>query len=316
MEESLRYVFGPVPSRRLGRSLGVNPIPFKTCNYSCVYCQLGKAINFINKRECFFPPREMAEEIISVCLSKKGKIDYITFVGEGEPTLYSGLFEVTKLVKEKCSVPLALITNGALFYKAEVRKDITLFDLVLTKLDAPSEKVFRRINRPHRDIHFEHVLSGLFELKREYSGKIWIETMLVKGINDSVEVLEGIRSILDRLNPDKRFVSIPTRPPAERWVEIPDPDVLFMAFKILNAIPIYDVEYGEFDLKEFKTPEDAVLSLIKRHPLRKDEVSDILKKWGYKGTVDDFINKLLIEYNVKLKEHMGYTYLLPHEARI
>ena len=316
MGESLKYVFGPVPSRRLGRSLGVNPIPFKTCNYSCVYCQLGKAINFTNERKRFFPPEEMAEEIISVCLKKMGKIDFITFVGEGEPTLYDGLFIIAETVKKSCSLPLAIITNGALFYKKNVREDVSLFDVVLSKVDAPSESLFRKINRPHRDIHWPNVLSGLFKLREEFGGELWIETMLVKGLNDDERVLKEIRKILDELNPDKRFVSIPTRPPAEKWVEIPDPEVLFKAFKILNAIPIYEVEYGEFDLKEFNTPEDAVLTLIKRHPLRKDEVALILSEWGYKKTVDNFIDTLLSRQKIKLKTHMGYTYLLPEAARI
>ncbi len=316
MEKSLKYVFGPVPSRRLGRSLGVNPIPFKTCNYSCVYCQLGKAINYTNERKLFFPPAEIAKEIIEVCEKKEDKIDYITFVGEGEPTLYSGIPEVVKMVRKACNIQLAIITNGALFYEKSVREDVAVFDVVLTKLDAPFESLFKKINRPYPGIRFEKVLSGLFELREEHKGRLWTETMLVKGLNDNTMVLKEIRKILDELKPDRRFVSIPTRPPAEKWVKVPSPDVLFTAFKILNAIPVYHIEYGEINVEGFATLEEAILNIIKRHPLRIDEINSILRETGYKGDTMEFIEKLRLRYNVKLRKHLGYTYLLPKEARI
>ena len=316
MEKGLKYVFGPVPSRRLGRSLGVNPIPFKTCNYSCVYCQLGKAIVFTNERKMFFPPEEMADEIIEICSVKRDDIDYITFVGEGEPTLYKGLYTVSKMVKNNCNLPMAIITNGALFSTEEVRKDVLLFDVILVKVDANNEKLFRRINRPHKDIHFDKVIEGFIALRKEFSGEIWVETMLVKGLNDSEEVLWGIRDVLDRINPHKRFVTIPTRPPAEPWVEIPDSEVLFRSFRILNAVPIYDVEHGEFDLSNFSSVEEGILTLIKRHPLRLENVEDLLKQYEINVQIEDFVEKLRQKYGVKLKKYAGYTYLLHKDAKI
>ncbi len=316
MEKSLKYVFGPVPSRRLGRSLGVNPIPFKTCNYSCVYCQLGKAIVFTNKREMFFPPEEMAHEIIEVCSAKRNNIDYITFVGEGEPTLYRGLYTVSKMIKDNCALPLAIITNGALFSNGETRKDVSLFDVILIKVDADNERLFRKINRPHKDIHFEEVIEGFINLRKEFSGEVWVETMLIKGLNDSDEVLWGIRNIIDRINPHKRFVTIPTRPPAESWVKVPDSEVLFRSFRILDAIPIYDVEHGEIDVSGFPTIDDAILSIIKRHPIRVDELKDILREYGDSREVEEVIKNLIERGGVKLKEHLGYTYILPDKSRI
>ncbi len=316
MEKGLKYVFGPVPSRRLCRSLGVNPIPFKTCNYSCVYCQLGKAINFTNTRREFFPPGEIAEEIIAICRRKEKKIDYVTFVGEGEPTLYSSLAKILDTVRKECKLPFALITNGALFYHKKVREDVLLFDVILSKIDAPSERVFKRINRPHRGIVFDRVIEGLLLLRKEFSGQLWIETMLVKGLNDDEVSLKGIKKILDRINPDRRFVSIPTRPPAENWVEITDPDVLFSAFKILNAEPIYTVEYREFDIEGFDSVEDAVLSIIRRHPIRMDEIKDILGKSGVSMDAREFLKRLVDSKKVKLREFMGNTYILPYSARI
>ncbi len=316
MDKGLKYVFGPVPSRRLGRSLGVNPIPFKTCNYACVYCQLGKAINFTNKRELFFSPSEMAEEIVSVCRDRRDEIDYITFVGEGEPTLYLGLHKVTEAIRSSCDAKMAIITNGALFHKSDVRWDVELFDVILTKIDAPNETIFRRINRPYRGIKFRKVVEGLIALRGEFKGEMWIETMLVKGINDDEDVLKDLCAILDKINPDKRFVSIPTRPPAEKWVEIPSSDTLFRAFKILNAIPIYDVEYGEFNLEGFGSLEEAVVTLIRRHPLREDELERLIEKYGLKENVKTFVDSLVEGYGIKVREHFGHRYLLPKEAKI
>ena len=308
----MEYTFGPVPSRRLGRSLGVNPIPFKTCNYSCVYCQLGHTINFTNKRETFFPPDEMADEIVDVCKKKFDKLDYITFVGEGEPTLYKGLYIVVESIKKSCNKPIAIITNGGLFYEKEVRWDVSLFDVILSKIDAPDERTFRRINRPYKGITFEKFINGMMALKNEFKGKLWIETMLVKGINDTEDVLYKIRQVLDTINPHKRFVSIPTRPPQEEWVKIPDPDTLFKAFKILNAVPIYEVEYGEFDLGD--SIEQGILTLIKRHPLRMEEVLKVLRERGIDNP-EEYMKRIQEKHGIKLKEFMGFTYLLPPERR-
>lgn len=311
MKRNLRYVFGPVPSRRLGRSLGVNPIPFKTCNYSCVYCQLGHSITFTNERKIFYPPEEIAREIKEVCSVKKGEIDYITFVGEGEPTLYSGLYDVSKIVKDYCDVPLAIISNGALFSKKRVIEDVLLFDVLLLKVDANNETLFKKINRPHKEIHFDKVIEGFISLKETVKGKIWIETMLVKGLNDDEEILWDIRKILDKINPKERFVTIPTRPPAEEWVRIPDPISLFKASEILKAHPIYDVEHGKIDISGFSSIEVAVLNLIKRHPIRIDELRDIIIDYDRERDVEEFAEELSRKFGVKIKSHLGFKYLLP-----
>jgi len=150
--KKFKYVYGPVPSRRLGRSLGVNPIPFKTCNYSCVYCQLGRTLHLINERKSFFPKDDILEEILESVKIHKGKIDYITFVGEGEPTLNKDLGWLIRKAKDRTNLKIAVITNGALLYREDVKEDLLAADVVLPSLDAGSEETFKKINRPHKDL--------------------------------------------------------------------------------------------------------------------------------------------------------------------
>lgn len=188
MMENMKYIYGPVPSRRLGISLGVSPIPKKTCNYSCIYCQLGKTDHFTNTREMFFPVAEILMEF-DAFLKSGVSFDVVTIVGEGEPTLYLGLGELILGIKERTDKSVAVITNGALLYDAALRAELGLADIVLPTLDAYDTVSFRKINRPHRSIDFEKVNEGLITFSKEYTGSLWIEIMLIDGINDDDESL-------------------------------------------------------------------------------------------------------------------------------
>ena len=182
----MTYVFGPVPSRRLGQSLGIDPIPQKTCNWNCVYCQLGRSTPMTNERREYIPPDAILAEVTQALRSHSpGEIDWVTFVGSGEPTLHSGLGEMIRRVKACTSLPVAVITNGALLYLPEVRADLVLADAVLPTLDAGSADLYRKINRPWPELTFERVVDGLLAFRADYTGKLWVEVMLVRGMNDS-----------------------------------------------------------------------------------------------------------------------------------
>ena len=213
----MKIVYGPVPSRRLGRSLGVGPIPFKTCDYSCVYCQLGRTTHMTNQRKDFFPPEELLNEIRRVIEveSSHREIDFVTFVGEGEPTLCKSLGWLIRKTKEIADIPIAVDTNGSLLYREDVRDDLSQADVVMPSLDAGTAETFRRINRPHRGIVFEAVVEGMEKFRQEYDGEMWVEVMLVKGLNDSEEELEAIKSRLSPLEPNRTYINVPIRPPAE-----------------------------------------------------------------------------------------------------
>jgi len=305
------YVYGPVPSRRLGRSLGVSPIPPKTCSYTCVYCQLGRTTNLQSERESFYPREDILNEIIEA--GKKVSADYITFVGDGEPTLCRDLGWLIKQTKAKLEIPAAVITNGSLLYLEEVRGEMAEADVVMPTLDAGNEITFRKINRPHRDIRYTDMIDGLVSFRREYSGQIWVEVMLVKGINDTAKELIGIKKVLDKIDPDRVYVLTPIRPPAESWVEPSEPESILRAQEIIGKVTtVAAMEEGHFDLGGFDNARQAILEIGSRHPLRRRQAAAIEKELSQPGVVEQMIaGEELVEIDYK-----GEKYLLPEHFKM
>ncbi len=295
---SFKYVFGPVPSRRLGRSLGISPIPRKTCNFTCIYCQLGRTTNFTNTRVDFFPSEAIVEEVQKALLITD-QIDYITIVGDGEPTLYAGLGNLINSLKKQTSFPIAVITNGALLSRDDVRNDLLSADVVLPTLDAPTEELFRLINRPHKDLKLIDIIQGMKQFREEYKGQLWVEVMLVKGKNDTPEILSKIKDIIDSIGFDKVFINVPIRPPAESWVKIPDPEVLLEAQKILSAESISLYETSDVtSIDKTASPEQNIIEIAQRHPLREDQVYSLLKTLS-KNDVENLLLKMEKEEKIK-----------------
>jgi wyosine [tRNA(Phe)-imidazoG37] synthetase (radical SAM superfamily) len=278
----MKYVFGPVPSRRLGQSLGIDPIPQKTCNWNCVYCQLGRSTPMINERREYNPVETILEEVILALENHSPcEIDWVTFVGSGEPTLHSRLGEMIRKVKAETSLPVAVITNGALLYLPEVRADLIAADAVMPTLDAGSADLYRRINRPWPELTFERLVNGLLAFRQEYSGKLWVEVMLVRGMNDTEEALGELATVLERIQPDQVHLSLPVRPPAESWVQPANEDGVLRAQAILgNVAQVLSPAQGEFDLGGCEDVGEAVLSIITRHPMREDELVTTLQRWS------------------------------------
>ena len=279
---NLKHIYGPVPSRRLGQSLGIDPIPMKTCNWNCVYCQLGRTVPLTNQRREYFSREEILAEIQTVLESRPPKeIDWITFVGSGEPTLHQDLGWMIQRVGELTDIPAAVITNGASLYLPEVRRDLQAADAVLPSLDAGTPELYRRINRPHPDLNFQRVLQGLEDFRGGYSGKFWVEVMLVQGLNDTEEALRDLKTALDPLQPDEIHLGTPTRPPAETWVQPPDEEGLLRAQAILGETAhVLHPAAGDFDLSGYDTPEDAAAAVVTRHPLREEQLYDLLEPWS------------------------------------
>ena len=195
--EEMKYVFGPVPSRRLGNSLGISPIPRKVCNYSCIYCQLGRTDKMTGERKEFFKKEDILKEFKEY-LKDSDKFDIITIVGEGEPTLYLKLGELIKDVKKLTSKPVAVITNGALLHDKNVRKELCEADIVLPSIDGYDEETSKIIDRPLGTIKFDEELQGLIEFSKEYTGQLWLEIMLVEGINSDKNSIEAFKEILKK----------------------------------------------------------------------------------------------------------------------
>ncbi len=278
----MKYVYGPVPSRRLGQSLGIDPIPLKTCNWNCVYCQLGRTVPLTNERRPFIPREDILDQVKhSVDSHQNGEINWITVVGSGEPTLYADIGCLIRKVKSYTQIPVAVITNGSLLYLPEVRQALLMADAVLPSLDAGEAWLYRKINRPHPEITFNRLVDGLIAFRGKYSGKLWVEVMLVQGLNDTEDALKDIALTLQKIRPDEVHINIPSRPPVETWVQAPDEEGLLRAQAILGSIAkIVHPISGTFDLRGSDSLVDAVVGIITRHPMREDEMLDTLTYWS------------------------------------
>ena len=210
-----RFVYGPVASRRLGFSLGVDVVPFKTCTLDCVYCQLGSAGRTTVRRGSWFPPKEILAQI-RAAVSAGPRIDVITFSGSGEPTLCRDLGLLIRGIKAFTRIPVAVLTNGTLLTRRDVRRDLAAADVVVPSLDAVSPALFRRVNRPHAALDNRRIVEGLARFREEFRGQIRLEVMLVKGLNDSPAAVKALKAALARIRPDRVELNTVVRPPAER----------------------------------------------------------------------------------------------------
>jgi wyosine [tRNA(Phe)-imidazoG37] synthetase (radical SAM superfamily) len=305
----MKYVFGPVPSRRLGRSLGVDTIPLKTCNWNCVYCQLGRTKPLSNERRDYFPPHDILAEVKQVLVShSKQDIDWVTFVGSGEPLLHASMGYMIRQVKSMTDLPVAVITNGSLLYLPEVRQELVAADAVLPSLDAGTANLYRKINRPYPEITFERLVDGLIAFRDEYQGKLWVEVMLVRGVNDAPQALYDVARLMHRIQPDAVHINLPTRPPAETWVQPPSDESLMEALALLGKIAevVHPAE-GSFDLSGYDNPIDAIISIITRHPMRQEELERTLDRWSA-GKVSQALVDLKSSGKVQIVERFGVRF--------
>lgn len=305
----MNYVFGPVPSRRLGQSLGIDPIPLKKCNWNCVYCQLGRSKPLVNERREYFRRADILAEVEQALLSHApGEIDWVTFVGSGETTLHSGIGWLIRQVKSLTQLPVAVITNGSLLYLPEMRLELSPADAVLPSLDAGNATLFRKINRPHPEVGFKRLVEGLVAFRKEYSGKLWIEVMLVRGLNDTETALREIAAVLNSIRPDEVHILQPTRPPAETWVQPPDEEGLLRARAILGDIArVVHPASGSFDLSGAQSLVDAIVGIITRHPMREDELIETLEHWS-PGEVTATLTELEESGKAQIVERLGVRF--------
>lgn len=279
----MRHVFGPVPSWRLGRSLGVDPVPLKTCNWNCIYCQLGRSRPMIDTRKVWVPVEDLVREVMSAVRAHAGDIDWITVVGSGEPTLHSELGAVIRSVHARTDIPIAVITNGSLLHMAEVRRHLKIAQAVLPSLDAGDAELYRRIARPLGSASFERLVEGLVQFRAEYRGALWVEVMLVRGVNDSDEALERLCEVLERVRPHQIHLNVPTRPPAEPWVEAPTPARLAHArARLARVAPTFAPKTAHAQIRGPQSDlPTTLLEVVTRHPMTIAELSGLLPAHAY-----------------------------------
>lgn len=266
------HIFGPVPSRRLGRSLGVDLVPFKTCSYDCIYCQLGRTTSKTIERREWVVLDEVLEELKDKLATKP---DYITLSGSGEPTLYSRLDELIDGIRSMTDIPIAALTNGSLLWQKDVRRQLRDAHLVVPSLDAGHNGVFQAANRPHEDITFEKMLDGLISFRREYQGEYWLEVFVLAGYtavdNEIAQMVECVK----RIKPDRVQLNTVTRPAAEDYAIMVDPARMNEIAKRFDPEAQVIADYhGVHAQTDFQAGRESVLEMIQRRPCSLEDIAN------------------------------------------
>ena len=304
--KSSKYTYGPVPSRRLGFSLGIDIIPHKNCSFDCIYCQLGKTSNKTLLRKEYTPVQDVLEEVRYV-LKKRQHIDYLTFSGSGEPTLHNGLGYLIKELQKITKVPIAVLTNGSLIFMPDVQKDLVNANVVLPTLCAVNQKTFSRIHRNHTNLNVTAIIDGLIRFREMCEGQIWLELMLIKGINDQPDQIKQMKLVMEKIKPDKIHLNTVVRPPSEEYAYPVTADALRRIKGVLG-------KRCEI-IADFKMPVESpyrteylqnILSIIERRPVTVDDLVSITGL--HANEILKYIERLLEQGKILLSEHEHKKY--------
>jgi len=272
----LSHIYGPVPSRRLGFSLGIDLVPYKTCSFDCVYCQLGRTTAKTVERKEWVHQGEVLSQI-KEALATKGRIDYLTFSGSGEPTLHSGIGWLIEETKKVTDIPVAVLTNGSLLFRDDLREELLAADLVVPSLDAATQETLERVNRPHSSLNMQKITEGLLQFSREFKGKIWLEIMLVKGMNDTQEEVGKMVEIVEEMQPHKVHLNTVVRPPSEDYAHpltIPELERIKASFG--GRCEIIAGFKGKREEAYVQDIEGDILELVHRRPVTLSDISHSL----------------------------------------
>ncbi|MBN1127494.1 MAG: radical SAM protein [Chitinispirillaceae bacterium] len=273
-DKNFKHLFGPVPSRRLGKSLGIDLVPFKTCTFDCIYCQLGRTTKKTTARREYVPVREILDELAAYLQAPHGDIDYCTLSGSGEPTLHSGLGNIIASIKRMTVIPVAVLTNGSLLHDREVRRELAEADVVLPTLAADSETVFQCVHRPEPSITFARHLDGLVRFSGEFRNHLWLELFLLQGITAMEKNVSAMNRIIKKIRPEKIQINTATRPPCEDFA-YPVPE---KRLRLLSKLITGNVEIVAENEKQVRTGGRAatdreIAELILRRPCTVEDVS-------------------------------------------
>jgi wyosine [tRNA(Phe)-imidazoG37] synthetase (radical SAM superfamily) len=309
------YIFGPVPSRRLGRSLGIDLVPLKTCTYDCIYCQLGRTTRQTVERKPYVPRESVIRELQEKLSTLSAPPDFITFSGSGEPTLNSRIGSIIEAVNRLTDLPLAVLTNGSLLHLEAVREALQGADVVIPSLDAAHSSLFRLINRPHPSLNFSQVIEGLKKFRKEYTGEIWLEIMLCRGFNDENQHIERLRVEIEKICPNRIHLNTVVRPPAEEFAYPLSKEQLEKAAHLLGGkAEILPAECPASPTRVYGEIDREVLLLLERRPCSLEDLSRAfgvsekdmaasLRKLRDKGTVGyDVYNRTVFYKSGKKSE--------------
>ena len=305
------YIFGPVPSRRLGMSLGIDLIPAKTCTFDCLYCQVGRTSLKTVETKPFVPVDEVIEQIKKRLM--QGTPDTVTLAGSGEPTLHSQLDRVIASIKEMTTTKVALLTNGSLFWREEIRRRASDADIILPTLSTAFEHTFRKIHRPHPELTLQAVIQGLQMLRQDYRGQLFLEVVLLAGINDTEEEVKGLKTVIEQVSPEKIQLNTVVRPPS-------DFKAVALDRKRLEEIKVFLGEKAEIVAKipllgKSRMQEDSLISgfldMLKRRPLGCADIAKALHLSTEE--VEGLVKGLLSKGCIRTQKHLGDTYYLSNE---
>ncbi len=305
------HIYGPVPSRRLGYSLGIDILPFKTCTLDCIYCQLGSTRRTTIRTGRYFDEDRIFSQI-QAALSALHKIDYITFSGSGEPTLNTALGSLIRRIKSVTDIPVAVLTNGTLLTRKEVRKALIAADLVVPSLDAATQEVFEKINRPHPSLRVDDIIESLQRFRRDFSGRIWIEVMLVAGINDSPEHIRRLKAVIASLNPEKVQLNTVVRPPAEDLALPLDRRSLERIRRVMGDKAEIIADFPHLPQPSaHRQVQEAILALVRRRPAT---IDDLIHGLGqHRDQVVKAAEELVRRGKLRVRDHDRHKYYEPRD---
>ncbi len=291
----MKYIYGPVPSRRLGLSLGINIVPYKTCSYNCIYCEVGKTTRLAVKRKSFFSPDEIIQEFCDY-INKVGKLNYVTLSGSGEPTLNKDIGVLINRVKDETDKPVAVLTNGSLLWMDEVKEELKNADVIIPSLDAASENMFKMINRPHPSLNINRIIEGIKDFTQSFKGKLWLEVLLVRGMNDTKDETRKIAEAINVINPSKVQLGTVTRPGVEDYALPVAAEKLNSIKEELNKLCHAPVEtIREFDKSNVDFLVNLDKAVLKMIAIRPCTLEDLIRAFD----VDEQTMKATLE---KLKQ--------------
>ncbi len=306
----MKYCFGPVPSRRLGRSLGVDILPMKTCNLNCVYCELGITEKFTCDRAEYIPVEEIKRDIETVFRAGKHPFDVLTFTASGEPCLHSCLGELISFAKSLSGKPIVVLTNGTLTPDPAVRHDLCQADILLPSLDAVLPRAFRKVNRPAECVDVSAIVQGLTDMSMQFKGEMWLEVLIVEGLNDSPEDIRALKEAVDQIRPHRIQLNSVARPPAEPWARPLSRDRMEEIRKFLGNRAEVIVDFNR-RLREGFMPvvEVEIMETLRRRPMTAHDISEIL---GIDPkTVETVLDKMRNAAMIREENFQGRTYYRP-----
>jgi wyosine [tRNA(Phe)-imidazoG37] synthetase (radical SAM superfamily) len=271
----MTHLFGPVPSRRLGRSLGVDLIPPKTCPYNCIYCEVGPTTRQ-TRRRFSHQPEAILQEMADYLEAPGVRPDVITLAGSGEPTLNLELGRIIREIKAMTAIPVAVLTNGALLYRPEVRRELAAADVVLPSLDAARDETYRTINRPRPELSLESLLDGLISFRREFRGQIWLEVMLLKGLNDTEAELDLLRRAIREIAPDQIQLNTAVRPVVTAAARPLDAGEMAAAAACLGGPVSVIAAFAREDIDGGQCPDDNFVEMLSRRPMTAPDLAQAL----------------------------------------